>query len=128
MFLKNRPRYSKLFTLRKEDYKGWAKELKAAGYATDVKYPDKIIGIIERYKLYEYDKEVLGNSYVEQVVPIDIKTETVAQVNTSGYIVEKGDTLYSISKKFNLTVEDLKRLNGLSDNALSIGQQLIVKP
>jgi len=43
------------------------------------------------------------------------------------YEVQKGDTLYSISKKFNVLVEDLQRKNNLTDNAISIGQKLIVK-
>jgi LysM repeat protein len=50
-------------------------------------------------------------------------------VNGDGtlYEVQKGDTLYSISKKFNVLVEDLQRKNNLTDNAISIGQKLIVK-
>ena len=43
LFLAQRQRYSTLFKLRKEDYKGWARELKKAGYATDSKYPEKLI-------------------------------------------------------------------------------------
>jgi len=43
------------------------------------------------------------------------------------YEVQKGDTLYSISKKFNLLVDDLKQKNNLTDNAISIGQRLKVK-
>jgi LysM repeat protein len=41
--------------------------------------------------------------------------------------VQKGDTLYSISKKFNCTVEQLKQLNTIQDNAISVGQKLKVK-
>lgn len=41
IFLTGRKRYMKLFQLEKDDYEGWAKELKAAGYATDRKYPKK---------------------------------------------------------------------------------------
>ena len=55
-FLKTRSRYNFLFQLKKDDYKGWAKELRAAGYATDKKYPQKLISLIERYKLYKFDK------------------------------------------------------------------------
>ena len=55
-FLSGRRRYANLFKLRKSDYKGWAKGLKKAGYATDKKYPKKIIKIIETYRLYEFDK------------------------------------------------------------------------
>jgi LysM repeat protein len=49
------------------------------------------------------------------------------QYDPNLYEVQKGDTLYSISKKFNLLVEDLKRKNNLTDNAISIGQRLKVK-
>ena len=60
LFLTTRTRYSNLFKLDKGDYEAWAKGLKAAGYATDVKYPDKLIGLIERFELYKYDNEVLS--------------------------------------------------------------------
>lgn len=53
-FLK-RPRYSKLFDLGSDDYKAWAKGLKKAGYATNPKYPQLLINLIEKYKLYKYD-------------------------------------------------------------------------
>ena len=46
-FLTSRSRYSNLFKLKSNDYKGWAKGLKAAGYATDKKYPEKLIGLID---------------------------------------------------------------------------------
>jgi flagellum-specific peptidoglycan hydrolase FlgJ len=39
----------------KEDYKGWANGLRRAGYATDPKYPEKLISYIERYDLGRYD-------------------------------------------------------------------------
>ena len=55
VFLTGRSRYSKLFTLDMSDYKGWAKGLKEAGYATNPKYPDLLIAIIEDLKLYELD-------------------------------------------------------------------------
>ena len=45
-------------------------------------------------------------------------------VNT--YIVDKGDTLYSVAKKFDISVNKLKELNGLSSNMLSIGQKLSI--
>lgn len=125
LFLTSRPRYLSLFQLSKDDYKGWAKGLKEAGYATDPKYPDKLIGIIERYQLGKYDAEVLGNPFVPVNNTLTSpKTETVS---TDLYQVSQGDTLYSISKKFNITVDDLRRKNDIQDNAISIGQNLIVK-
>lgn len=126
-FLTGRSRYASLFKLEKGDYQGWAKGLKAAGYATDPKYPDKLISYIERYNLHQYDAEVLGVEFtpIQKSQPVAVNTRPN---NTEGfYEVTKGDTLYSISKKFNTTVDDLKRLNNLSDNAISIGQFIKVK-
>ncbi|WP_310555912.1 glucosaminidase domain-containing protein [Flavobacterium sp.] len=127
-FLTSRPWYAPLFKLEKNDYKGWAKGLKKAGYATDVKYPQKLIGLIEKYQLQQYDAEVLGIEYV--VVPkmevIKIEPNTTEN-NSEKYWVAKGDTLYSISKKFNITVEDLKKKNNLLENTLSLGQSLHIK-
>lgn len=65
-FLKNRPRYASLFKLNTLDYKGWARGLKAAGYATNPQYPSIIIGLIETYKLYDLDKEGITAPAVAQ--------------------------------------------------------------
>ena len=54
-FLTGSPRYASLFLLRPDDYKGWARGLKKAGYATSRTYADKLIGIIENYELHRYD-------------------------------------------------------------------------
>ena len=54
-FLMGSARYASLFNLSKTDYKGWAKGLKAAGYATDPLYAQKLIEKIEVYQLYQYD-------------------------------------------------------------------------
>ncbi|MGL2963171.1 glucosaminidase domain-containing protein [Flavobacterium sp. RSB2_4_14] len=122
-FLTSRPRYSLLFLLGKDDYVAWAKGLKTAGYATDPKYPDKLIGLIERYQLGKYDAEVLGKDYTPIVKSQPIVYDSKAEI----YTVTKGDTLYSISKKFNISIEELKKKNNLTDNTLSLGQSIIVK-
>lgn len=46
--------------------------------------------------------------------------------NSNYYIVQKGDTLWGISQKYNISVDELKRLNNLTSNTISIGQRLIV--
>jgi LysM repeat protein len=121
LFLSSRKRYESLFKLDKGDYESWANGLKQAGYATDTLYPSKLIGIIERYELYKIDNEVLGRSFIP-------KPRVVPQVQVIGeHIVEKGDTLYSLSKKYNIPVEELKSLNAITDSEISIGQKLIVK-
>lgn len=56
LLLKRGSRYSKLFKLRKDDYKGWSYGLKKAGYATDKRYAEKLINLIEDLKLMQYDK------------------------------------------------------------------------
>ena len=132
LFLTSRPWYAPLFKLPKDDYKAWAKGLKKAGYATDPKYPDKLIGLIERYQLQQYDAEVLGKPYEVKMIQ-ELKPEPNKPVqnntvpNENQYTVVKGDTLYSISKKFNITIEDLKKKNNMTDNSLSLGQSIIVK-
>ena len=117
LFLTQRSRYEGLFAYKKNDYKSWAKGLRKAGYATDPKYPQKLINIIETYQLYSYDVEVLGKKNKR-------KKEKSSKVKT--YSVLKGDTLYSISLKFDITVDALKRYNGLISNTISIGQELYV--
>ena len=126
-FLNGRRRYANLFKLRKSDYKGWAKGLKKAGYATDKKYPKKIIKIIETYNLYEFDKftkKDLKRGKIEK--PKKRNTKPKKSI-PEYYQVKKGDTLYSIARKFKTTVALIKEVNGLKNNSLSIGQRLLVK-
>lgn len=130
LFLTGRPRYSKLFKFTKGDYKAWARGLRAAGYATDPRYPDKLISYIERYKLHQYDEQVLGVSYVKEkkmIEELTVEQEKIDKIDMQSYIVQKGDTLYSISKKFDLRLDDLKQKNKLSDSSLTIGQRLVIK-
>jgi LysM repeat protein len=129
-FLSGRRRYASLFKLRKSDYKGWAKGLKKAGYATDKKYPKKLIKIIEDYKLYEFDKfrEKDLKKIKKETKRSQVKTITKSKKSPhQNYKVKKGDTLYSIARKFKTTIKNLKDANNLSTNNLSIGQQLTIK-
>ncbi|MGE9616448.1 MAG: glycoside hydrolase family 73 protein [Solitalea-like symbiont of Acarus siro] len=63
IFLK-RARYTDLFKLKPTDYKGWALGLQAKGYATSKTYAQRLIAIIEKYKLYDYDKIAMGDFQV----------------------------------------------------------------
>lgn len=123
-FLLTRGRYASLFKLEPGDYVGWAYGLKAAGYATDPKYPQKLIAYIEKYELDKYDEQVLGKP--AKLTIIEKKKEEELPAGDF-YVVKKGDGLYAIGKKFNLTVDELKSLNGLTSNDLSVGQKLKVK-
>lgn len=114
-FLTGRSRYANLFKLEVDDYEAWARGLRAAGYATDRRYPEKLISLIERYKLYQFDEAVLGT----------VTLPKTAQSLT--HEVVKGDTMYSLSKRYNTTVEAIQKLNRMTDTNLSIGQILIIK-
>jgi flagellum-specific peptidoglycan hydrolase FlgJ len=125
-FLTGRNRYASLFDLPKDDYEAWAKGLRLAGYATDPNYPQKLISYIERYELYQYDSQVLGKKYAFRKKTME--TTPIADNQSQGeYEVQKGDTLFSIAKKFNLNVEEVKQKNNMMDNTLYVGQRLRLK-
>jgi flagellum-specific peptidoglycan hydrolase FlgJ len=120
LFLTTRTRYAALFNLPKDDYKAWANGLSKAGYATDPQYPQKLINLIELYNLHQFDTEAMGKN----IPKVDSE---VKYTNNNYHTVEKGDTLYSLSKKYNIEIETLKTMNNLTDNNLSIGSQLLIK-
>lgn len=123
-FLANRSFYRNLFTLDKSDYKAWANGLKKAGYATDPRYPQKLISIIERYKLYEYDRIALNSGYVPVTSVVAVNSSATV---TQDYVVQPGDTLFAISQKFNSSIDRIRALNNLSGNTISVGQRLIIQ-
>ena len=74
LFLTSRPRYSSLFSLAIDDYKGWAYGLKAAGYATNPRYAEMLIKIIEENELFLYDSGIKKNQLLadkSEPVPAD---------------------------------------------------------
>ncbi len=120
LFLTSRSRYNLLFDLKIDDYKGWAKGLKKAGYATDPKYSNKLINLIERYSLDRFDikkKMKRRNNHLEVV-----KQPSKKKV----HLVQKGDTLYSISKKYKVDIKSLVQENQLDNNTIFLGQNLII--
>lgn len=124
LFLKNRSRYASLFELEQDDYKKWAHGLKKAGYATDKRYPHKLISLIEAHELYKFDRAVLGDGYSRKEMTREIVSN---KPSVDKHIVKEGDTLYSISRKYAVSVDDIKRWNYLYDNSIKVGQKLTVK-
>ncbi len=122
LFLYERKRYAALFDLKLTNYKGWSRGLKKAGYATDPKYPKKLIALIEQYELYKYDD--FNDKYAGGVTKV--KKKAPERPGTF-IVVKKGDTLYSIARHYNLTVDRLKWLNGLKSNDLAIGQKIYIE-
>lgn len=84
LFLSERERYRSLFDLDPKDYKGWARGLKAAGYATNPAYADLLIRIIEENNLQRFDNALLAD-YVPTVVeqPTPAVGESAAEGETS---------------------------------------------
>lgn len=135
-FLK-RKRYARLFELDKNDYVGWAYGLKGAGYATNPQYPQLLINAIQKYHLDQYDRpegeiqkikrEDRVLSQINQNIGKAVKDSIIQTTPVIKlYTVVTGDTLYSVSRRFGLTVDELKALNNLPDNYIKIGQQLVV--
>ena len=83
-FLRYRDRYKFLFDYRVTDYKSWAYGLKKAGYATDPKYPKKLINLIEEYNLQQYDRKPasFGRSYNKKENKNEIHKKEVAKLES----------------------------------------------
>ena len=116
-FLLDKKRYSSLFLLELTDYKGWANGLKDAGYATNPKYSELLIAIIDELKLYELDV-VSGNklnapNLTAKNEKSDSQNHTIAkhQNNVNYIIAKKGDTFYRLSKEFGLGLWQLYKYN-----------------
>lgn len=127
-FLTTRPRYASLFELETTDYKGWAHGLKQAGYATNPRYPELIIKIIEDLNLNKYDvsrSEIRAGkkSGKEAEVSVllfekDVKPATDKRLiltnNGRKYIISrKGDDFYNLAKEFNIYSYQIWKYNEL---------------
>ncbi|MDR3119475.1 MAG: glucosaminidase domain-containing protein [Mediterranea sp.] len=124
LFLLRGTRYAFLFKLSITDYKGWARGLKQAGYATDPSYADRLIGIIEDYELYKYDRKG-GKSAPEKPV----LQHQVYLFNHLTYIIARnGDTFESLSKETGLSRRKLIKYNDLhKDYTLTDGDIIYLR-
>lgn len=133
-FLRNRFRYAFLFKLKRTDYKGWAKGLKQAGYATNPKYPKLLTDIIERYNLHEFDK-------VEKMPSITPEPEELAAKpmfkgrgvilnnNVKYIVVKEGDSYFKIVNDFDMMLWQIFKYNDLKRNdRLKAGQIIYLQP
>jgi LysM repeat protein len=151
-FLRTRDRYKFLFDLSITDYKGWAKGLKQAGYATNPAYADKLIEIIERYNLQALDEggtpqpiadvKVEKNKEKKNVVnednkPIRVKVTPrvkvlngLATINNVPFVyVEKSDSYLKIAKQYKLELWQILEYNEAEKNdILHIGDIVFLNP
>jgi hypothetical protein len=124
LFLKKYDRYSFLFDFKINDYKSWAKGLKKAGYATNEKYPEKLIKIIEENFLYKYDSQYDKDHFIAQ------KRSTYMHFNNIKYVLaEKRETYGQIAQELNLKLVRLQKYND-SENTkfLEEGSIVFIQP
>ena len=147
----HKSRYAKCFELKITDYKGWAKELKRAGYATNPKYPKLLIKIIEDNQLYTYDKQALGKGPKKQTeTPVVVskpnqnydKNNEFDEVDYYGkpmvrlsdnkikYVkASKGDTPESLAKKLEMGPWQITSYNNVKkDYRFREGEKVYLQP
>ena len=97
-FLKNSPRYISLFSLEPTDYQDWAYGLKKAGYATNPRYAEVIIKLIEDYNLQDYTMIALGKTNPKE----DVIAKTTVPIESPKK--EEAVKSYGVSKTEPVTV------------------------
>ena len=155
-FLRNEPRYRSLFSLDITDYKGWARGLKRAGYATNPEYANMLIRKIEEFNLYNYDRGItisekinnkkdtfeqkqddrLANSSEKIIGNVNgnfsvtaVRSRAMEKNRIQYIIVKEGDTHESLEKEFQLLRWELARYNEIKpDFKLTTGQILYLQP
>lgn len=111
-----RPRYQRLFRLSILDYKGWARGLKACGYATSPTYADRLISIIELYKLDDLDEDPNAPKFVMPELPAAPKHPRAFHPRTQNngipcVIAYSGDTWESLAAETKLSKQRLLDYN-----------------
>lgn len=142
-FLMNRRHYAFLFNYDRTDYKRWAKGLKKAGYATDPRYPEKLIKTIELYQLQQYDKVtgVLAYDTTKIVIPNDLAIGKrhkprsfffkrykpgFFRTNDASYAISrKGESALAAAKRFGIPYKRFLKFNDLEDGDELIDYQPI---
>lgn len=116
-FLANNSRYRRLFSLKRTDYKGWARGLKECGYATNPQYAQKLIGLIELYGLYEYDYAMTYDKFMakrteDKPVSRSLGLHPIYLYNSNYYIYARsGDTFRSIGKEIGISGRQIAKFN-----------------
>ena len=109
LFLR-RPRYAALYDLEPTDYVGWARGLKAAGYATNPSYAQLLINIIEQHNLMQYDR--LQGAHGGYGMPDEDILNRVRLCNDVVYVVvRQGETFSDIAKAANIRESRLRSYN-----------------
>ncbi len=128
LFLKGGKRYFLLFELSATDYKGWANGLREAGYATNPNYGNILIGVIEKYRLSQYDSMVV---FGEDFYSPGVATNSApVEVNGIQAIMAKpGETPEQVAARYNMSTWQIYKYNDISKgDMLSPGEIIYLKP
>lgn len=120
-FLSSRSRYSSLFDLKITNYKGWANGLKKAGYATNPKYAQLLIDLIENHQLYKYDhyakvppRKANKTKTSENLASTKIRRLVKLHNNIKYVVVKEGDDVGSIANEFDMNTWQINKYNDLN--------------
>lgn len=150
-FLRTRDRYAFLFELKRDDYHGWAHGLKKAGYATNPKYPELLIKMIEDHDLAKFDhmkevptdndspreaKSTKGNNvlrphdrHADEAVVSTYSRQMYLRNNIRYVRVEKGDNLDRLERLLDVRKWQLRKYNDLTDSdKIEEGEILYLQP
>ena len=132
-FLASGQRYRSLFALKPTDYKGWARGLKAAGYATNPRYADQLIELIQLYKLYRYDTAKGYDKFMTDRTKdqrVDGQSlHTIKIYNKNYYLMARqGDTFRAIGREVGISYKKIARYNERGkDDPLQVGEVVWLK-
>lgn len=135
-FLVGKSRYAALFSLHPKDYKGWARGLKKAGYATAPDYAQRLISLIERYNLNQYDdistqtmsEYANTNTSVSPIKYIPIKNRIRYRNNVPYFVVMEGDTYRAIERELGIKRKRIARYNDFQKHKpLVLGEPIYLK-
>ena len=112
LFLRNNRRYAGLFQLRIADYRGWARGLKAAGYATNPAYAESLIQLIEDYRLDKLDQSFSNRHHSVITAAEEALIHRVMMNNRNFYtIAQAGDTYKAIGREMGVSERRLRKYN-----------------
>ena len=128
-FLAEKPRYKRLFSLSRTDYKGWARGLKECGYATNPQYANSLIGIIETYQLHQYDRATGRHHNTGGVAGSVVNEHPIHAYNKNFYLYARsGDTFKSLAAETGVSARRLARYNELDrKHQLSEGEVIYLE-
>ena len=124
LFLNKYSRYEFLFDYKITDYKSWAKGLKKAGYATNNKYPELLIKIIEENKLYQFDSKKIDKNLISG------KRNIYMHPNKIKYVISKNQETYkTIAKSLNIKLKQILKYNDDNNySILNVGTKVFIQP